>query len=250
MDASQGIRREEAGPEVHYYFTHPELGELSILLAPAAICVRRKTDIILKYKYINAINRLSPDPVSALRARFAATKPSEIHRLEGNFSFMSALSEALGDMDVVREITSDSAGNLARKHGYLLPTSKQAKILRTTTYFGQLAFRVEIAGRTYTVVQFPGSSRPRDDDTVRPFVIRKKKVRRVQRRRNPRPWSEEQVVVLLYGKCNSSCLGIRRVRGRNTRRIHRVIRGTRVAGHRTGIRRNRDAANKNGRSLR
>jgi len=113
--------------------------------------------------------------LAELTADFKKAGDQGVHRLIGEFTMFSALKQSLPGSGEIRVISPAESTLLAMRHGYLLPTSPQARVIEAKDFDGQLHLKVEFGGKIYSIGQYPVVSRIRDDESLALFVEGRRK---------------------------------------------------------------------------
>jgi hypothetical protein len=184
LSGAKVTQRDAAGAIRTYHLSGSRLGELVIVLSSKTVQINAmappdapaKPRTIVRYTY-----RLGPSPwaaaaVAELVADFRKAGDKGIQKLTGQFTMFSAVRQAFPHAGEIRVISPAESKQLALRHGYLLPTSRKAKVIEATDFDGQLHLRIQAGGKVYSIGQYPAVSRIRDDESLTPFVTDRRKV--------------------------------------------------------------------------
>jgi hypothetical protein len=177
-------RHDEAEAVRTYKLSGSRLGDLQIVLRTNAVEISAivpdaapvKSRIIVRYIYRDGLSPWSAAALAELTAEFKKAGDQRIQRLKGEFTMFSALKQCFPGAGETQVISHLEAKQLAVRHGYLLPTSPQAKVVEAKGFSGQLHLKVEFGGKSYSIGQYPEISRVCDDESLALFVKGRRKL--------------------------------------------------------------------------
>lgn len=172
LAGSRVAQHDLAGGVHTYHLSGSRLGDLIVVLGARTVEISAvgtggaptKSRRIFRYAYQDGRAPWTSAAVSDLKDDFKKGQGKNVHHFTGKFTMVSAL-EAFPRPEL-RVISLPDARKIASRHGYLLPQSSRATVIKAESYADQLVLDIKLNGKVYTIIQYPAASRLRDDESV------------------------------------------------------------------------------------